>query len=335
MNNQKTIWILGSLLVLLFFLSLFTGQMHISFADAAGWIRGWIAQGSLAPSPKSLVFFDVRLPRSLTAVLGGTGLAVSGAVYQGLFRNPLVSPDILGVSAGCAFGAALGLILPGSPFGIVRALSFAFGLSAVGLAAGIARAVAVRPVLVLILAGLVVTSMFNALLMVLKYTADPYSQLPAIVFWVMGSMHRCSWADVRLIAPVILMGLTLVHLLRFKLNILSLGEVQATSLGLNPRRYRIFFISISSLMVAVIVSACGQIGWIGLVIPHMARTLSGPDHRVMIPVTALMGGAFLLAADLAARSLTAAELPVSILTAMAGGPLFAYLLYQNRARGWI
>jgi len=335
MSYQKTLWALGSILIMLFFLSLFTGQMHLTFADVAAWGRDWLEPGRLEPSPKSLVFFDVRLPRSLAAVLGGAGLAVSGAAYQGLFRNPLVSPDILGVSAGCAFGAALGLILPGSSFGIVRALSFAFGVSAVALAAGIARAVAVRQVLVLILAGLVVTSMFNALLMVLKYTADPYSQLPAIVFWVMGSMHRCSWADVRLIAPVILAGLALIFLLRFKLNILSLGDVQATSLGLNPRRYRIFFIGISSLMVAVTVSACGQIGWIGLVIPHMARTLSGPDHRVMIPVTALMGGAFLLAADLAARSLTSAELPVSILTAMAGGPLFAFLLYRNRARGWI
>ncbi len=335
MNSQKTLWLLGTLMVMLFFLSLFTGRMPITFADVSTWLWDWIQGGTHEASPKSLVFFDVRLPRSLTALLGGTGLAISGAVYQGLFRNPLVSPDILGVSAGCAFGAALGLVLPGSPFGLVRVLSFAFGLSAVGIAAGIARAVAVRPVLVLILAGLVVTSMFNALLMILKYTADPYSQLPAIVFWVMGSLHRSSWADVRLIAPVLLAGLILIHLLRFKLNILSLGDVQATSLGLNPRRYRIFFISISSLMVAVIVSACGQIGWIGLVIPHMARTLTGPDHRVMIPVTALMGGAFLLAADLAARSLTSAELPVSIVTAMAGGPLFAFLLYRNRARGWI
>lgn len=326
---------LGIGLAVLFFFSLFTGRMEIAPADVLAWIGQWFQDGGPEPDSKSLVFFDVRLPRSLTAVLTGTGLAVAGAVYQGLFRNPLVSPDILGVSAGCAFGAALGLVLPGAQFGIIRFLAFGCGLSAVGMAAGIARAVAVRPVLVLILAGLVVTSLFNALLMLLKYTADPYSQLPAIVFWVMGSLHRSAWTDVQLIAPVVLIGLGVIHMLRFKLNVLSLGDVQATSLGLNPRIYRVFFICISSLMVAVTVSACGQIGWIGLVIPHMARTWVGPDHRIMLPVTALMGGIFLLGADLAARSLTSAELPVSILTALIGGPIFAFLLYRNRAKGWM
>lgn len=327
--------VLGAGLGVLFVLSLFTGRMDIAPADILNWVGQWLQEGAPEPNSKSLVFFDVRLPRSLTAVLTGSGLAVAGAAYQGIFRNPLVSPDILGVSAGCAFGAALGLVLPGTQFGVVRFMAFAFGLSSVGMAVGIARAVAVRPVLVLILAGLVVTSLFNALLMLLKYTADPYSQLPAIVFWVMGSLHRASWDDVQLIAPVVLGGLAAVHLLRFKLNVLSLGDVQATSLGLNPRAYRFFFIAISSLMVAVTVSACGQIGWIGLVIPHMARTWVGPDHRIMLPVTALMGGTFLLGADLAARSLTTAELPVSILTALIGGPLFAFLLYRNRARGWL
>ena len=327
--------VLGTGLAVLFILSLFIGRMEITPADMLGWIGQWLQGGSLEPNSKSLVFLDIRLPRSLTAVLTGTGLAIAGAVYQGLFRNPLVSPDILGVSAGCAFGAALGLVLPGTQFGVIRFLAFLFGLSAVGMAAGIARTVAVRPVLVLILAGLVVTSLFNALLMILQYTADPYSQLPAIVFWIMGSLHRAAWNDVQLIAPVVLAGLGIIHLLRFKLNVLSLGDVQATSLGLNPRLYRFMFIAISSLMVAVTVSACGQIGWIGLVIPHMARTWVGPDHRVMLPVTAMMGGTFLLGADLAARSLTAAELPVSILTSLIGGPIFAFLLYRNRARGWL
>jgi iron complex transport system permease protein len=327
--------VLGIGLAVLFILSLFIGRMEITPADMLGWIGQWFQDGCFESNSKLLVFMDIRLPRSLTAVLTGTGLAIAGAVYQGLFRNPLVSPDILGVSAGCAFGAALGLVLPGTQFGIIRFLAFLFGLSAVSMAAGIARTVAVRPVLVLILAGLVVTSLFNALLMVLQYTADPYSQLPAIVFWVMGSLHRAAWNDVQLIAPVVLAGLGIIHLLRFKLNVLSLGDVQATSLGLNPRLYRFMFIGISSLMVAVTVSACGQIGWIGLVIPHMARTWVGPDHRIMLPVTAIMGGTFLLGADLAARSLTAAELPVSILTSLIGGPIFAFLLYRNRARGWL
>ncbi|MFP4393334.1 MAG: FecCD family ABC transporter permease [Desulfohalobiaceae bacterium] len=326
---------LGAILALLFSVSLFSGRMDIYPADLWGWCREWMQQGNLEPTSKMLVFFEVRLPRSLTAALAGTGLAMAGAAYQGIFRNPLVSPDILGVSAGCALGAAIGLVLPGSQFGLIRLLAFALGLSAVGMAVGIARAVGVRPILVLILAGLVVTSMFNALLMLLKYAADPYSQLPAVVFWIMGSLHRATWNDVQIMAPVVLAGVLVIHILRFKLNILSLGDVQAVSLGLSPRWYRFLFISISSLMVAVTVSACGQIGWIGLVIPHMARTWAGPDHRIMLPVTGLTGGAFLLGADLAARSLSTAELPVSILTALIGGPVFALLLYRNRARGWM
>ena len=335
MKNLHPVWLLGILMVLVFAFSLFTGPILITPMDFFSWWKGWLQGGPLITDTGSLVFFDVRLPRGLTAVLTGAGLALSGAVYQGLFRNPLVSPGILGVSAGCAFGAAMGLVLPGSHFFAVRLLAFLCGLGAVFLAVSIARAVAVRPVLVLILAGMVVASFFNALLMILKYMADPYSQLPAIVFWIMGSLHQAHWPDVRWLTPVVGAGALIIYKLRFKLNILSLGDVQAISLGLNPGIYRALFISISSLMVAAAVSACGQIGWVGLVIPHMARTWVGPDHRVMIPVATLMGGTFLLAADLAARSLASAELPVSILTALIGGPVFAFLLYRNRARGWL
>jgi iron complex transport system permease protein len=335
MKKLSPVWFLGIMLVLIFILSLFTGRIVITPMDFLKWCKGWLQGGPLISDTGSLVFFEVRLPRSLTAVLTGAGLALSGAVYQGLFRNPLVSPGILGVSAGCAFGAAIGLILPGSHFIAIRFFSFLFGIGAVFFAVSIARAVAVQPVLVLILAGMVVTSLFNALLMILKYMADPYSQLPAIVFWIMGSLHQAHWPDVHWLAPVVATGAIVVYKLRFKLNILSLGDVQAISLGLNPGLYRALFISISSLMVAAAVSACGQIGWVGLVIPHMVRTWVGPDHRVMIPVTILMGAAFLLSADIAARSLTAAELPVSILTALIGGPVFAILLYRNRARGWM
>ena len=218
---------------------------------------------------------------------------------------------------------------------LVRILSFIFGLAAVCLAVGIARMVAVRPILVLILAGLVATSVFNALLMILKYLADPYSALPAIVFWIMGSLSRVEWNDLYLIMPTIGIGLILVHALRYRLNVLSLGDLQARSLGMNPTLYRIIFITISSLMVAVTVSTCGQVCWIGLVIPHIARTVVGPNHSRMIPITMLIGGIFLLAADMLARSITSAELPVSIITALAGAPLFVYLLYKNRRSGWI
>jgi iron complex transport system permease protein len=281
-----------------------------------------------------LVFSQVRLPRCVLALLVGASLALSGAVYQGLFRNPLVSPNILGVSAGCTLGAALGLILPGLGFGMVRGLAFILGLGAVFAALALARLVAVRSVIVLVLAGLVITSVLNAVLMIIKTLADPYSQLPAIVFWIMGSLHRSSWQDLYWALPIMGGGYVFCHALRFRLNVLSLGDDQARSLGTNPRLWRLAFIGVSSLMVAFAVSTCGQIAWLGLVAPHMARTLVGPNHERMIPVTALLGALFLLVADALARTLTAAELPVSIITSLTGGPFFAYLLYRNRGSGW-
>lgn len=336
-NTRYLAALLVFLLAGLFLLSLMVGRLDIRLSEAMTFV-GSSLFGTPVPEDllsKAQVFTLIRFPRSLLAIFVGMGLSVSGAVYQGLFRNPLVSPDILGVSAGCTFGAALGLILPGNSFLLVRILSFIFGLAAVCLAVGIARMIAVRPILVLILAGLVATSVFNALLMILKYLADPYSALPAIVFWIMGSLSRVEWNDLYLIMPTIGIGLILVHALRYRLNVLSLGDLQARSLGMNPTLYRIIFISISSLMVAVTVSTCGQVCWIGLVIPHIARTMVGPNHSRMIPITMLIGGIFLLAADMLARSITSAELPVSIITALAGAPLFVYLLYKNRGSGWI
>ncbi|MBI9083591.1 MAG: iron ABC transporter permease [Desulfobacterales bacterium] len=325
-------------LVALFLGSLMVGRYDIGPKDLFAIFRTRLQGGPLTGDlgTQALIFFQIRLPRCLMALLAGAGLSVSGAAYQALFRNPLVSPDILGVAAGCTFGAALGLVLPGESFALVRALAFVGGLLAVYLAVGIAKWVrGGRPVIILVLAGLVVTSVFNALLMVLKYGADPYNELPAIVFWIMGSLNRVVWADLYIMIPVVGGGMIAFVLLRYRLNVLSLGDLQARSLGMNPGFYRFAMISLSSLMVAICVSTCGQICWIGLVVPHMARTLVGPNHQRMIPVTLVMGALFLLVADAMARSLTAAELPVSIITALSGAPLFAFLLYRNRGRGWI
>lgn len=336
-STGYTTVLLTLLLAGLFFVSLMVGRLDIRWCELRTFVCSSLFGTPVPPelSSKALVFTLIRFPRCLLAVFVGMGLSISGAVYQGLFRNPLVSPDILGVSAGCTFGAALGLILPGNSFMLVRVLSFIFGLAAVCLAVGIARMIAVRPILVLVLAGLVSTSVFSALLMVLKYISDPYNDLPAIVFWIMGSLNRVEWNDLYIIMPVVGGGLILIHMLRYRLNVLSLGDLQARSLGMNPSVYRIVFITISSLMVAVTVSTCGQVCWIGLVIPHIARTLVGPNHSKMIPVTMLIGGIFMLMADMLARSITSAELPVSIITALTGAPLFVYLLYRNRGSGWI
>lgn len=325
------------LLALALLLSLFAGRLSISGPEMWAIVLSLGDSSSLpkALEAKAMVLLMVRLPRCLMALLAGAGLSIAGAAYQAMFRNPLVSPDILGVSAGCTVGAAIGLIVPGGSMALVQVLSFGGGMLAVGMAMGIARLVAVRPMLVLVLAGLVVTAIFNSVLMMVKYVSDPFNQLPAIVFWTMGSLSRVTWEDLRTAAPIILAGLFVVHTLRFRLNVLSLGDRQAKSLGLNPGLLRLLFIAISSLIVGLVVSTCGQIAWIGLVIPHIARTLAGPNHERMIPVSIVFGALFMLLADDLARSLTSAELPLSVITAIAGAPLFAYLLYRNRGTGWL
>ncbi len=327
-TTQNFILFLTAVLVFLFLLSLVLGRFAIDVSDIGAMIVAFFSGQDLSEDliSKQLVFWWIRLPRCIMAMIVGMGLSVSGAVYQALFRNPLVSPDILGVSAGCTFGAALGLILPGFNFSLVHILSFIFGLVAVAMAVGIARLISVKPVIVLVLAGMVALSFFNALLMVLKYFSDPFDELPSIVFWIMGSLSRVAWDDILIIVPITGVGLLVFMLLRFRLNILSLGDIQSKSLGMNPSHSRLLFIIISSLIVAMTVATCGQISWIGLIIPHMARTLVGPDHKRMLPVTALLGAIALLAADGTARSISSAEIPVGIITSLIGAPLFGFLL---------
>ncbi len=336
-KSPRTIPVLCVLLAVLFFGSLLAGRFKITISEIIAIVSSLLPGNSLSQDliSQKLVFLWIRLPRCIMAVMVGTGLSVSGAVYQALFRNPLVSPDILGVAAGCTFGAALGIILPGDSFYLVQAMAFGFGLIAVSMAVGIARLISIKPVIVMVLAGMVVLSFFNALLMILKYFSDPYDELPSIVFWIMGSLTRVTWNDLYITAPVTCCGLGLFMLLRFRLNILSLGDVQAQSLGMNPFVFRLMLILVSSFMVALTVATCGQICWIGLIIPHMARTLVGPEHENMIPITALLGAIFMLAADGLARSVTAAEIPVGIITALTGAPIFAFLLYKNRGSGWL
>lgn len=329
--------ILLSLFMIFFFISMLAGRYEISLNDMGKILASLTMDDPLSPAldSKKMVFLWIRLPRCLMAVLVGMGLSVSGAVYQALFRNPLVSPDILGVSAGCTLGAALGIIIPGDSIILVQLLSFVCGLLAVSMSLGIARLIAIRPVIVMILAGMVVLSFFNALLMILKYFSDPYDELPSIVFWIMGSLSRVTWTDLATAGPLISGGIFVIMIFRFRLNILSMGDTRATSLGMNPLFFRIMLIILTAVMVSVMVATCGQISWIALIIPHMARTLVGPRHEVMLPVTALLGALFMLVADGLARSMTAAELPVGIITALTGAPVFGLLLYKNRGSGWL
>lgn len=275
------------------------------------------------------IVFNMRLPRIVLSMIVGAGLSVSGASLQGLFGNPLVSPQILGVSAGAGFGAALGIIISGETW-VVQVLSLVFGICAVIVTYLISR---VRggssTVFMLVLSGVITGAFFEALISVLKYTADPFSKLPAITYWLMGSMSGASYNVLFTVGPIILAGVLILVIMRWRINVLSLDEDEARTLGVNITRSRIIVIVATTLITAAAVSACGIVGWVGLVIPHICRIIVGPNHKHLIPACIAVGASYLLIIDTLARSVLGTEIPLSILTAVIGAPFFAYLLKRS------
>lgn len=305
------------------------GAYPLALSDIAGSLSRAIT-GAARVAPIDTVLLDVRLPRILAAILTGAALAAAGAAYQGLFRNPLVSPDILGVSAGAGLGAVIGIFLSLPILGI-QALAFVGGLATVALVYLIANAVRDRePTLVLILAGVVVGSLAGASISLLKVLADPYDQLPAITFWLLGSLASVRKADVANTLPLVLLGLVPLIALRWRINVLSLGDEEAKALGVDAGCLRLVVIAAATLITASVVAIAGVIGWIGLVIPHIARMLVGPNFDRLLPASMLMGASYLLIVDTAARTLSRVETPLGILTALIGAPFFLWLLARGR-----
>lgn len=272
------------------------------------------------------VMLQIRGPRVLAAVLVGAALAIAGAAFQGLFRNPLVSPDLLGASSGAALGAVLGIYFSLGVFAI-EGFAFAGGLVAVGAVYLIGSAMRARdPILLLVLTGVVIGALLGAGVGLVKYVADPYSELPAMTFWLLGSLAATTSSDlVPLLGPVAL-GALVLFALRWRMNVMSLPDEEARALGLSTGPLRIAIIAAATLVTSASVAAAGIIGWVGLVVPHIARTLVGPDFARLLPAAALLGGGFLLAIDTLARTATATEIPLGILTALVGTPFFIWLL---------
>jgi iron complex transport system permease protein len=272
------------------------------------------------------VLFHIRGPRVLSAALVGGALAVAGTAFQGLFRNPLVSPDILGASSGAALGAVVGIYFS---LGVIEieALAFAGGLAAVGAVYAIGSALrSPDPVLVLVLTGVVVGALLGAGVGLLKYLADPYNQLPAMTFWLLGSLAATTSSDVVTLAGSVGVGTAVLVALRWRMNVLSLPDEEARALGLATGRLRLAVIAAASLVTAASVAAAGVIGWVGLVVPHLARFLVGPDFSRLLPVAALLGAGYLLLIDTLARTAAPVEIPLGILTAVIGTPFFIWLL---------
>ncbi len=320
--------ILGLALSAAIILALLVGKFPLSFADLWQVLLARLS-GTPVLGSADTVIWQLRLPRILAAILVGASLAVAGAAYQGMFRNPLVSPDILGVSAGAGLGAICAIFF-NLPLYLVQLFAFVGGLFAVAAVYALASLVRRHdPVLVLVLAGIALGALLGAGISLLKILADPYTQLPTITFWLLGGLHSVSLTDLAYSAPLMLLGLTPLVLLRWRMNLLSLSDDEAVALGVNLTRTRLLLIVAATLMTASAVSFTGIIGWVGLVIPHVARLLVGPHFSRLLPVALLLGATFLLLTDTIARTVAGIELPLGILTALVGAPFFIYLLARG------
>ena len=318
-----------------FFVSLFLGRYTVKVEEIFRILGNYlfnIGFEKTCTDSAAKVIIEVRFPRAVMAALIGAGLSISGAAYQGMFHNPLVSPFILGVSAGASFGAALGIIL-GVPYVYIQILSFAFGIVAVLITFFLSHIYKSTPVLMLVLAGTVVSAFFQALLSIIKFTADGDEKLPAITFWLMGSLGSVSLQDLTLsIIPIVISIIGLI-VIRWRINVLSLGDREAKSLGIHTERIKAVIIIFSTVITATAVSVCGIIGWVGQVIPHFCRMLVGPDHKKLLPATVFVGATYIIIVDNLCRTLAATEIPIGILTAIIGAPIFAYLLRKTKG-GW-
>ncbi len=272
--------------------------------------------------------FSIRLPRVLLAVIAGGGLAVAGAAFQGVFSNPLATPDTIGVATGTAFGAALAILLRLDMFG-VQFLALAMGIVAALIVVAIGRIRKITSIIMIVLAGLVVSALFSAMISLVQYTADPEELLPSITFWLLGSLSGTNIETLLASAPLIIGGTVILFVLRWKLNLMTLHEDEAKSLGVNVKHVRYLVIFASTMITASVTSVCGLIGWVGLLMPHLSRMAFGNDNRKVVPASIAMGALFLLVVDTIARSATAAEIPVSILTAVIGAPFFIILLRRT------
>jgi len=289
-----------------------------------------LGMGRMGLEATKQVLFSVRLPRILTALLVGAGLSVSGCAFQSLFANPLATPDTLGVASGAGFGAALGILF-GFGMAGVQVTALFFGLAAVGLTY-ISCSGRERNTNTLVLAGIMISSLFSAFISLVKFLADTESQLPAITFWLMGSFNTSGYNTLLLGAPPILVGILILFLIRWRLNILPLSDDEARATGTNLKLLRMVTVLCATMITASCVSMCGQVGWVGLLVPHVCRMMFGNNHLSTLPASISIGAAFMVIVDTVARSATAAQIPISALTAVIGAPVFIILI--RKTGGW-
>ena len=323
------LWGAAAILLVTVGISLTIGRYHIALLDSFKIILSKFFQ--IQQTWKDIdtaVIMDLRLPRTVAAVVIGAGLALSGATYQSIFKNPMCSPDLLGVSSGAGIGAAMA-ILWNAGSAIIQVGAFAGGLIAVVITVSIPRLMRNESTTVLILSGIVVSSLMSSIMSVIKFVADTDTQLAEITYWTMGSFASVSFESMAPVLPAIILPGVVILLMRYRLNVLSLGDNEAHTLGIHLRKTRGVFVFCSTLITASSVCIAGTIGWVGLVIPHISRMLVGSDNKRMLPIAMVFGGAFMLMIDILCRTITAAELKLSILTGIIGAPFFIFILVKQ------
>jgi len=328
-SKNRIIAVMFIALIAAMAIALHLGRYPVSISKPLGTIFGGRSDTTIHS-----IIFNVRLPRILGAVLVGSALSAAGASYQGIFKNPMVSPSLLGVSSGAGFGAALGIILHVGSVGI-PAIAFMFGLGAVALVYVASRLIAVKMdrILSLVLTGIVISSLFTSLLSLMKYIGDPYDDLPAITFWMMGSLADIKLSDILVISGPVIIGIGAIWAVKWRINIMTFSEEEAMSMGIETGRLRGIVIIASTVMTASVVSISGVISWVGLVIPHISRMIVGPDYRNSLPASVALGALFMLVIDTVARTAFPAQLPLGILTAIIGTPFFIYLMIKGK-KSW-
>ena len=333
--NDETKEIISIVLIIflpifLFFASFLLGRYPISPIEVVSTILSPVFPQLEVSSTITTIVFEIRLPRIIAALVVGAALAMAGAAFQSIFKNPLVSPDLLGVSNGAGFGAALAILISGANV-VTQIFAFVFGLISVTITYLISRAYKAGGILVLVLSGVAISAFFNALISAIKFIADPDDKLPEIVYWLMGSLASVTMEKLIMIIIPILIGFIILFTLRWRMNLLAMGDEEAQALGLNPTRTRLLIIAGCTLLTSAAVSISGIVGWIGLVIPHMARMIVGPDNKILIPASLSLGASFLLLIDNISRAIISIEIPIGILTAIIGVPIFLYLLRKGYA----
>ena len=334
MKRKKTYFLLLISPIFIVFFSLFVGNYSLSLTEVIRILVSKLSFAPYDPGNKALyIVWNIRMPRIILGMLVGASLAVSGVAFQSLFKNPLVSSSILGVTSGAGFGAALSILIFSSK-NYTYLFAFGFGVLAVFLSYWIGKIYSSDSTVMLVLGGVIVSSVFSSLISLAKYMADPYNQLPTIVYWLMGSLSSASYKDMYLGGIPMIIGTTGLIASRWRLNVLSMGDREAQTLGINVNLNKAFVISCATLATAGAVSVSGNIGWVGLIIPHIGRMMFSNDNKYLIPISISLGASYLVLVDNLARTIGGAEIPLGILISLLGGPFFVYLLKRTKGRGW-